>query len=740
MRAITPSEIAPELLVDDQDLDLRAYLFILSNYKWGILGLTLIITLLSTLYVYSLDPIYRATSSILIDNDKENVVSIQEVYGMPNAYYEYYQTQLEILKSRQLAERVVKRLNLLNRTDFNESKKGKIPFLLDWKAWIPADWLPDKNTKKASLLLDGTARLKTLANQIMGMLEVEFVKDSQLVDIHYDTNNPYLAAQLANTLAEVYIESGLDSRLETTRKATSWITDQLQELKENLDKSEREIQTFRDKEKLIDAKGVDSIAVSGLEAVSSKLSDARRKRVETQELYRQVKALDGQPIEAYESIPAVLNNSLVNHAKTTLAASEQKVSELAKRYGPKHPVMIAATSELASARNNLKAQIKNVIASVKKEFVVAQAEESHLVNDLKLSKQEIAEINRKGNTLKTLEQEVESNRQLYNMFLTRFKETTATDDLKSTNARIIDTATAPSVPYKPNKPKFIFLAFSIGLVLSIFLVFLIETLNNTLKDSNDIENKLYLPALCILPKLNIWFQNDLKTMRYFSDKKHSSFSENIRTLRTGILLSDVDESHKTVLVTSSIPEEGKSIVAINLALAMGQMSKVLLIDADMRKPSIAKVFGLKRNEAGLTHFIAGTHELQQCVHHFSKDKIYVMPAGQIPSNPLELLSSNRFRKGLEALSESFDHIVIDTAPAVPVSDPIVLSRLVTSTIYVVKADETPYQLAKTGIKKLQQVDANVVGVVLNQVNPKKRPGRYGYAESDYYTYYGYSKS
>ena len=181
------------------------------------------------------------------------------------------------------------------------------------------------------------------------------------------------------------------------------------------------------------------------------------------------------------------------------------------------------------------------------------------------------------------------------------------------------------------------------------------------------------------------------------------------------------------------------MLAVNLALALGQMGKTLLIDGDMRKPIIARVFGLQKN-AGLTHFISGTHQLQDSIHYFEEDKLYIMPGGQLPSNPLELLSSNRFEKGLDALKKAFTYIVIDCAPTVPVSDPVVMSRLVNATIYMVKAHETPYQIARAGIKKLQQVNANIIGIVLNQVNPAKRPGRYGYGQYDYYTYYGYHKS
>jgi capsular exopolysaccharide synthesis family protein len=399
--------------------------------------------------------------------------------------------------------------------------------------------------------------------------------------------------------------------------------------------------------------------------------------------------------------------------------------------------MIAAVTDLDTANKNLQAQIKNVIESVKKEYEVARAKESHLLVAKQSAKNEISEINRKSNELKILQQELDSNRQLYDLFLTRFKETKITDDLKTADVRVVDRAQIPGAPYKPNKNRFITISFITALMLSIILVFIIESLDNTLSTTGQVENKLFLPVLGILPKLNIWLKKDIKAMRYFTDKKHSSFSENIRTIRTSVLLNDIDTAKKIILVTSSVPEEGKSIVAVNLSLALAQMGKTLLIDADMRKPSIEKVFGMKKNEPGLTHFIAGTHELKECLHYFEDEKLHVMPAGQIPSNPLELLSSSRFEKTATGLLQYYEYIVFDSAPAIPVSDPVVLSRIADVTIYVVKSDSTPFQLARTGIKKLNAVNAKILGVVLNQVNPAKRPKRYGYGESDYYTYYGY---
>jgi len=257
-----------------------------------------------------------------------------------------------------------------------------------------------------------------------------------------------------------------------------------------------------------------------------------------------------------------------------------------------------------------------------------------------------------------------------------------------------------------------------------------------MEDGQDVEEKLHLSVLGILPELSIWLNKDIRLLRYFTDNNHTAFAENIRTIRSGILLSGLDDKQKIILITSSVPKEGKSMLAVNLALALGQVGSVLLIDCDLRRPSIKKVFGLASNTIGLSHFMLGTHTLEQAIHVFKKERINIMPVGNIPPNPLEMLSSQRFAKGLEALKKKFDHIVIDSPPAVSVSDAIVLSQLVNQVIYVIKADVTPYQLAQDGLRNLQKVHAPIVGAVLNQVSPPKKSARYGH----YYTYYGYGKA
>jgi len=398
--------------------------------------------------------------------------------------------------------------------------------------------------------------------------------------------------------------------------------------------------------------------------------------------------------------------------------------------------MIVAVAELETTEKNVRMQILNVVESIKKEYEIARAKENHLSGAMNRTKRDVTEINRKEGKLQALERDIEANRNIYETFLSRYKETSAVSEMQPVNARVVDPAVIPSSPSKPKKGLIILIALVLSLITGTMIAFLIEALDNTLEDGQDVEEKLHLSLLGIIPKLSIWLNKDIKVLRYYTDNIHTPFAENIRTIRSGILMSGLDEKQKVVLVTSSIPGEGKSMMAVNLALALGQMGNVLLIGCDLRRPSIWKVFGLDSKDVGLSHFMLGTHTLDQSIHFFKKEHISVMPAGVLPPNPLEMLSAQRFAKGLEVLKKKFDHIVIDSAPAVAVSDAIVMSQLVNQVIYMVKADETAYQLAQEGLKRLQKVNAPVVGVVLNQVSPPRKSSRHGH----YYGYYGYGKT
>lgn len=715
-------------LLQDDVIDLRQYWLTVMRHKWGIMGFAFVVTLLAALAVFSLEPVYRATATLLIESKQAKVVSIEQVYGLDSSNNEYYLTQFEILKSRKLAEKVIKKYGLVEHPEFNRQPA----FSFNWREYA-GQYIPEL----APGVPTEEQRYQSVVAAFIGRLNVSPVRKTQLVHISFEGYSPEFAAQMANALGEAYIESNLEAKLELTVKASSWLNERLGGLKEKLKESERRLQEFRDREQIVGGNGGLDIAGTELDLVATKLVDARRQRLEFEGLYQEIRSIGKNgPAERYERIPAVLGHPVVQSYKESLLKAEQKVSELSKRYGPKHPKMISASSEASSARRALDRQIMSVVNGIENKYRVARSSERSLEGSLGNTKQEIQGLKRKEYQLKELEQEVETNRALYDTFFTRLNETAATGDLESANARIADPAVAPMSPAKPKKKLIIALSFVVSAMFGVMCAFLLEALNNTVRSSGDVQTKLHQTMLGLLPKLTGRKADKISYRHYLEDNK-SGFSEAVRTIRTGLVLSSLDNPHKIIAVTSTVPGEGKTSTSLSLAYSMGQMERVLLIDADMRRPSIGKLFKFGAKAPGLSNLVAGTASLEECVHKLEGEGIDVISAGTIPPNPLELLSSARFLKVLDALEKQYDRIIVDTAPCQAVSDALVLSRYVGSMVYVVKADSTPNAQIKAGLKRLAEVDAPVVGVVLNQVNLKKASRYYGEGYSGYYDVYGY---
>ena len=727
----------------DNEIDLRQIIFTILKYKWSILALATTVSIISALWAYSLVPIYRGTASLLIEAEEAKVISIEEVYGLPGGEWEYYETQLHILKSRALAKKAFDSLNLEKHPEFLPSTKPKSKFpsfnIMGWiKKWIK-NLFPDDlfEEEKPQVPMDASTRKNILVAGLMNRLDIELLRDTQIITISYDSEYPELAASVPNALAEAYINSFLEADLEKTQKATSWITKRTGELRKQFEESERQLQSFIEEENMVDVESVNSLATKELGTLSSGLVEARRQRSEAEALYQQVKSIrDGNSVEQLESLPAVLNHPLISSSYTTRAEAQRKVSELSKRYGPKHPKMIAAIAELNTREADLRNQIDNIVKSVAKDYEISRAKESHFNQAMSKTKNQVRDSSKMSYKLAALQREVETNRQLYEVFLTRFKETAATSDLQPVNARIVDAAIEPLSPYKPNRKRIVQIALLLSLMLGIGLALLIEYLDNTFKNSSTLEDKLKLPVLGVLPKLKNWGKSR-SAMHLFTNDPKSGFAEAVRTIRTGIMLSSVDIEEKVIVVTSSVPGEGKSLVSSNLAAAVAQMKKTLLIDADMRKPVVAVSYNLDKEAKGLSELVSTTAELSECIHKTDLKQLDILPSGEVPPNPLELLASNRFKLVIEELKKHYEYIIIDSAPVVAVSDPRVLSRIADGVVFVVKADETTHQLAKKGVKKLLDLDTHIIGTVLNQVSSKMK-SKYGDHDGNYYSYYGYS--
>ena len=715
---------------EDSSRNLLDYWRAISKRQWSILGLTLLVAILAWLVVSSMRPQYRATATILIEQGKSKVVSIEEVYSQGASQREYHQTQVEILKSEDLARKVVARLKLASHPDFDPR--------LARPGWFAR--LTGRGASTPTALTEEDA-LKAAVGQFRQNLQVQLVRGSQLVQLSYTSFDRELAGRAPNVLAETYIEADLDARMAMTQKAAEWLRERMGELRTKVDSSERALQEYRDRERIVDAKG---LALSGasrqLDELTRSLVESRQKRAEAEAAYAMVQQIKAGRTQAnYDSIPAVLRNPLVQRMKEVEFEAEKRLSDAAKRYGPEHPRMIQAKTELDAAREGSKRQIETVVVGLAKEYEVARANEQAVERALAQSKADIQGFNRKEFQLGVLEREVQQNRNLYDMFVNRLKETSATGDLQSTVARIIDPASPPGGAFAPDRTRIVTIAAVITLIMTALLALLLDRLANTLNSTSDVENRLGVPALGVLQKIKGFAKKGFVSEVAFFHDSQSTFAESVRTVRTSVLMSALDEPHKVVIVTSSVPEEGKTTVSFNLAGALGQVKKVLLIDADMRRPKIGKLLGRESKQPGLADLVAGQATLQQCVFFDQRPGIHILTAGTVPPNPLELLSSQKFAKVMDTLKQNFDVIIVDSAPLQLVSDALVLSQFASSVIYVIKADATPYQVAQNGLKKLRRLNAPVLGVVLNQLDLEKAEKYYG-EYSGYKSYKGYKKN
>jgi succinoglycan biosynthesis transport protein ExoP len=649
-------------------IDLRHYWHVISRFKWGIIGLAVAVTLAAVFFVSAMRPVYTASATLMIEQKQgKTLTSLDDVYGSDVTGKEYLQTQFEILKSRELASRVVRELNIAEHPDYLAKvivEEKSWWQQIDWKQYLPAGHeqnpLPTEE-EKFTKLVDG----------FMTHVAIEPVRQTQLVKIKFESYDRQLTAAVANAMAKAYINSQMEARVALTQNAADWLTNRLGTLKTNVEISEKKLQDYREANNLVgsntnsDKSGVSSLSAEQLTAINQRV-----------------------------------------------VAGQFKLAEISRRYGAKHPSLIQAEMELNEAQRAL-----------------IEAKEISI------------ELSRKEFRFKELEREVQTNRNLYDTFFTRIKQANDSLELDTANARVIDPAVVPSLPFKPRKSLLVALALVMSLVFGAVLAFFLDYLDSTFKGAEDIEDKLGLSMLGMVPLVKKKKKDDSPI--YFLDSNQNGYAEAMRTVRTSVVLSGIDKPHKVIMLTSSVPSEGKSTSAINLAVALGQMEKVLLIDGDMRKPTIAKVLNLPPNSPGLSNVVAATSTLDDCILHMEDANIDVLTAGLVPPNPLELLSSQKFAELIRSLSEKYDRIIIDSPPTLLVSDSLIMSKVSHAVLYVIRSDTTAYNTARTGVNRLLAAKAPVIGVILNKVNMKKAARYYG-TYSGYYAYgdyvYGHAKN
>jgi capsular exopolysaccharide synthesis family protein len=656
---------------DDPRINIGDYLGVVKRYKWSIIAMVLLGAIIGGLKAMSGVPVYRATVTMVVEPDFSSLASANQGAVVYATAWRFYETQYDLLRSRAVAERVVEKMDLVNRG----APKPRVTFSIIDKikelVISHADNKSKRNVKKRPLSAQQEkVEREALAALIQGGVSVRGGDQSQLVYVSFDSVDPKFSSDVANSLVGSYIDLELESRLNRAKLASNWLTERLNDLRDKLTLSEQTLQEFQSREGMIDLKSIEKLTSNEL---------------------------------------GMLNQELI--------AANTKYSELAKRYGPKHPKMLAARADLDATRRRLSEASRRVVDTRTKEFELAK-----------------------------LEREVSANRELYDVFLNKFRETDLSVDSQLSSARVVDQALTPKAPFKPDKAQILTLWGLIGFSIGVLIAFLRDHLDNTFNNIDKIEQRFNLPVLGVVPLVS---SRDLKVLqkhskssenghivgpeRYFMNAKNSSFSESVNHIRTGIMYSNVDDPPQVILITSSVQAEGKTTLATNLALSLAQLGDTLLIDADLRKPRLGRVTTTDI-EGGLIDFVAGTRSLRESIKPDAEcPELSLLGCGVIPPNPLELLSSQKMENAINVLKDSFSHIIIDTAPILPVSDAIVLSHMVDSVVMVIQSEHTTQNMVRDALRRLEAASIVPLGFVLSKVSHRRTSYYY---DGKYNYYYG----
>jgi capsular exopolysaccharide synthesis family protein len=708
----------------EEEVHLRDYLHVLIRRKWT--AITFLVITVTTVLIgtFLMTPVYRSSVTIKIDKENPNVLQFKDVVEVERAADDYYQTQFKILKSRNLAKRVIRQLKLDQNPEFAGHAAGQ-----------------QKSSAAAAAVVENrNAEVSTdprTVNTFLSRLNVEPLQKSMLVKVSFDSYSPAISAYIADTIAKSYIDFNIESKFNATQQAREWLEKQLEEMKARVERAEEALNKYAAQNGIIfltershgpkESSDGRSIITQKLEELSTQLVQATSDRIAKEAMYREVQQGDS------ESIPPVLNNPLIQALKKDYANAEAEYSQLSRVYKPDYPKMVRLREQINQVRTRIAAETTRTVSGIKRDYEAALKREAYLQSTLEKYKTEALTLNEKMVQYQILKRETETNRELYNGLLQRLKETGISASLTSSNIQVLDRAEIPQSPHKPKKTLNLLIALITGLFGGIGLAFFVEYLDNTVKHPDDVEKGMSLPSLGIVPNVAGSVNSSSRPTIAHEDGK-STLSEAYRAIGTYIQFSSAVKPPKTMLITSARKGEGKTTTAVNTAITMAHSyGKGLIIDADMRNPQLHKIFDADPLN-GLSSFLTGNIEFGDGLIKRTKiENLDIIPAGIIPPNPSELLSSFRMKDLVNGLFTLYSFVVIDSPPLLGLSDSIILSTLTDGVIVVVRSGDTPKDLVVRTKKLLCGVNAKILGVVLNGIKESDlRYGSYSYYSSYYY--------
>ena len=688
---------------------------------WKIsLAVCVVVTAGMMYQTYTTVPLYRAQARIQIEEEHTAEADFKDnvAYTDPEPYY---QTQYRILRGRDLARRATKRLKLETVPEFNgqgPQQPTLTRILSTVKARVAAPFVNSDDVVAATP--PGPPAENALVDAFLSRIEVEPVRGSRLVDIFFISADPDFAARAVNVLGEEYVEQNLAFRVQNSDKTLQWIIQEVAKQQQVVQDSERLLAEYRENQNALSLEDRQNIIVSRLNQVNDSVARARTTRIQKEALYNQVRNT-AEP----DGVAAIAANPLVQQLRTRMVELERDRARLLERYGERHPDVIKATGQLADARRQRDAEIAKAIESIKADYEAAAAEERQLTADLETQKGQATDLNRKSIDYSVLEREAESNRQVYESLLQKEKELRVISNSRANNVRLLDRAEVPGGPFSPNTQRAWMMAMLFGLGIGVAAAFVVDYLDDTVKTPEDVTQRLHLSFLGLVPKV----AGDRHPV--LSGPVPHDFGEAFRALRTALVAKNAGNGPRIIAVTSTQPLEGKTTTAVNMALALAiGGARVLVIDADMRRPSLHKALRLP-NDKGLSDLLNGSSKVREVVQGSGDRNLLVITAGPTPSNPSELLGSERMAAFIRQLAGGpFDWVIIDTPPVLAVTDAVILAPMVSSMTFVIGAEMTWWRHVERAVETLQSGQPRAINAILNRVDFDKN--RYYYAR-----YYGH---
>ncbi len=727
LELLSPSSRLPAWDLSPREPHLYDYLLILRKHQWLILSFMLAVVSITAIGTFRMQPVYVATSRIEIDRETSNILPFQNTDDYMVDTENYIETQAKILTSETLALQTIRSGILSGQADF----------------------AGDPSASDA-LTTGSLANLKPPPELggFLGSLSVKRVPNSRLMDVSFESTNPLQAAQIVNSHIKNFIEQNFQSRYEATTRASTWLTDQLNELKIRVEKAEDARITYERQNQIWALDDKQNVTTQRLADLNKQLTDAQSERMRKQSMFEFAKAGD------IDSVPQIRDNSAVQDLLRKRADINNQFIDASTQYGPNFPKVQRLQSQLKEFDASIDKEKKAVMARLQSEYAEARQREQLLSQALDQQKTEVNQMSERMVQYSILKREAEANKALYDGLLTKLKEAGISAGLRSSNIRVVDPAMVPTYPARPAKTRNIALSFVIGLVGGIGLALLREYMDNTVKSPDDIEALVRLPSLAVVPAFSEsnGDRPRSKLLKGASTNGHdkrielvaqhlpkSQMSEAFRALRTSLLLSQADHPPQVILVTSALPREGKTTAAANLAVTLAQLGdRTLLIDADLRKPGIGRLLSLGSGKyAGLSSFLAGVSSLDLVtIQHPAIPNLSAIPTGPLPPNPADLLSSHKLDDAITELRTKFKFIVIDSPPIMAATDAVILSVKADGVLLVVRSGETPKEAFTRTRDLLLSVKAHLLGVVLNAVDSTAPDYYYSYRYYPYSQGYG----